>query len=242
MKKIVLIVIPIIFVFYSPHVDAKNNDNSIKDNIKAQLQWDVRVNADRITVHVNNGKVKLSGTVDSFRSYNAAERNAWGIEGVITVDNNLSIDYPESVTIPTDIEIKDNITNSLLWNLHTDLEDVTVIVNNGYVTLKGAVDSYWEKLKAENIAENVNGVVAVDNLLAIVPTEKYNDEQIAERIIKKLERNKAVNAEDIDISVKNSIVTMSGSVSSWYERQEAYNAARYTPGVIDIRKRVIIEY
>ena len=49
-------------------------------------------------------------------------------------------------------------------------ERITVVVRNGIVELSGYVDSRYERAVADTVAERVDGVRAIDNLLE--PTEK----------------------------------------------------------------------
>lgn len=240
MKKSVLITVLLLILSYGGYAVAVSFDKEIRNDIKSQLEWDLRVDADKINVKVNSGKVTLKGTVDSYRAFQAAEEDAWDVTGVITVDNDLIIKYPSTVKFPSDREIKTNIENMLLWNNNLDSTDIKVRVDNGIVTLRGSVDSYWGKLKAEDIAEDANGILMVSNLLAVVPTNDYADEILAREIINAIDRNYHVSAESINVKVKNGVVAMSGTVPNWTAREAAYDAARYNPGVIDVKERIDI--
>ncbi len=82
----------------------------------------------------------------------------------------------------------------------------------------------------------------VDNLLAVVPTEKQKDEKIAENIVNELERNDAVNAEDIDVNVITGVVTLSGTADDWQEKNEAFYAAMNTGGVKEVNINIVVIY
>jgi hypothetical protein len=74
---------------YSPRYAVKS-DNHIKDDIEDELWWSPYVDADEVTVRVEDGRATLTGTVDSWSELRSATENA--LEGgAIAVDNNLVV-------------------------------------------------------------------------------------------------------------------------------------------------------
>lgn len=67
----------------------------------------------------------------------------------------------------SDDRIKEDVNDYLTWHGEIDATDIQVEVNDGLVTLKGEVNSRYEKRMAENISENVSGVWDVNNNLRI---------------------------------------------------------------------------
>lgn len=199
------------------------------------VHWDNRVDASDVKVEVDAGTVQLTGTVPNFTARNMAETDAWLIDGVASVVNNLTVKFPSEFKIPSDDEIKSNVSNRLLWDPSIDSTKVDISVSTGLVTLTGTVDAYWKKIAAGNIVSRVSGVVDVTNNIAVVPTESVIDEDIAKDITSALKRNVLVDLEDIDIKVENGTATLTGSVSTWAEYDAAMNAAHYTAGVIDVK-------
>lgn len=208
------------------------SDELIKTDVVNQLRWDDRIDASDVTVKVDKGRVTLGGFAPSMRSKNAAFDNAFLINGVLSVENNIKVRFPETKVMPMDQAIRDNIINNLTFNTSLSPYNIGVEVEKGWVKLKGTVASYWEKLEAEDEALYVDGVVGVTNNLAIVPTEDYIDEEIAEDVMQALERNLYIDSEAIDVTVEDNEVTLEGIVESRSERDAAYDAALYTPGVI----------
>lgn len=218
------------------------NDQILND-IKDQLIWDSQVFASNVDVSVSgDGEVTLNGTVNSFSSKRAAEADAWSILGVTQVENNLTVEYPATVTVPSDDEIKTDVDNVLYWNTAIDSSDIDVEVTAGTVTLDGTVDFFWKKLRAEELASDVLGVIDVVNNLAVVPTDDIIDKDIATDIISSLERRAAADAENVTVQVEDGIVTLSGVVASFNEWEAAYDAARFTTGIIDVNDNITISY
>jgi osmotically-inducible protein OsmY len=66
-----------------------------------------------------------------------------------------------------DERIKEDVIERLVRNHEIDGSDIEVEVNNGEVTLKGIVESRYERRFAEDITEDVFGVKNVLNLLRV---------------------------------------------------------------------------
>jgi len=217
------------------------SEEKIKKDIVDQLYWDSRVDASKVEVEVDESRVKLKGKVPNYSTKRAASADAWAINGVQEVDNFIDVEYPPSVSVPTDEEIKADIETSLELNLSLNAKDIDVSVTAGIVTLEGSVDAYWKKSRAESIASGVSGVLDIINKLTIVPSKNFIDKEIAEDIIGSISRNFNVNAEKVDVKVQNGDVTLSGSVADWTAYRAAMDAAEFTAGVVDIDDNLIIE-
>jgi len=65
------------------------------------------------------------------------------------------------VKVPPDNEIKEHLENLFRWNQEMSQEYVRIAVTGGTVMLEGTVDAYWKKLRAEQMAASVKGVLGV---------------------------------------------------------------------------------
>jgi osmotically-inducible protein OsmY len=115
-----------------------------------------------------------------------------------------------------------------------------VTVSAGKVTLEGSVNAIWKKLKSQDIASNVTGVLQIINKLAVFSTDTYIDQNISETITAALERNAHVNARNVSITVENQIVTLSGKVPCWKAYRAAQDAAIYTRSVVQVRNNLVV--
>jgi osmotically-inducible protein OsmY len=217
-------------------------DAEIKRDIADALYWDDRVNPSDVNGEVHDGCVVLSGTVRSHAARQAAEEDARAVVGEeMEIENRLTVKYAEGAEIPTDEKLESIAMNMLQWDAEIDASDVRAIADAGRITLKGSVPAYWQKLRAEDVMLSIRGVRGVTNELAVVPTKKYEDRKIAEQIIAALERNIYVNPDDIDIKINNGVVTLTGAVPDRRAYRAARDAARYTPGVVDVINELLVE-
>ncbi len=216
------------------------SEEQIKKDVVEQLYWDQRVDAATITVEVSGGKVTLDGMVPTYWARQAAESDCFTVLGVTAVVNNLKVEHPNKGKVPADQEIETRIKNLLMWNPEVDATDINLSVVSGLVTLVGAVDSYWKKIKAEELAGTIYGVVEIINDLAVVPSDRVVDKVIGDDISEALDRHKDINPDGIDVEVKDGVVYLSGAVSDWPAYQAVQDTARYSPGVIDVENQLII--
>lgn len=217
-------------------------DEELQTQIIDKLHWDDRVNAADVGVTVNDAKVTLRGTVPSYRAKALAEQDTKEIAGITEVFNHLQVQYPDTIPVPIDEEIASNVANALTWDTDIDADKIDVSVMGGLLTLRGTVDAYWKKFQVEDISYGITGVIDIINELAVVPTKKPQDEEIARSIENALERNTFVEAEDVNVVVEDGRVTLTGFVPNWGAWRAAHNVATYTKGVIKVVDGLAIRY
>ena len=215
-------------------------DELIKKDVIDQLTRDDRVDSSQVSVEVRNGVVTLRGEVPTYFSRLAAYDDAEAILGVTSVRNQLLVNLPSTAAIPTDVDIENSVRQRLAINPDIDLLDLEVVVSAGRVTLRGTVDAYWKKIHAEDLIAGEPGVVWIENHLAVVPSEDVADRAIADDIVETLESKAAVDADDVNVRVRDGDVTLTGSVSTWTGRKAADEAAFYTPGVTHVNNRISV--
>lgn len=120
-----------------------------------------------------------------------------------------------------------------LANSQTPALNINMNAWAGVGTLFRIVPSQEAKVAAEADAHKVSGVKRVENELQVVASVQQSvgqvrDEEI-ERGVKEALDNPAFK--DITVDVKNGVVRLTGTVSSWAWRLEAVAAARAIPGV-----------
>jgi len=219
----------------------KSKDEQIKKAVIEMLYWDNRIDASDIQVDVTDGIVTLEGTVPSYAAKEAALFDVWKIPGIKHVRNNSSVKFPSSTKLLTDSQIEESIKKQLEWNDSTSNENIQVRVNKGEVALEGHVDAYWKISRAQQLASDVIGVVDIDNKLTVVPTEEISDKVIATDIVNAIDRSYLLNTDDIDVKVKDGIVTLSGNLATRSLCDSALEFAYNTLGVRDVKDRLHVK-
>jgi osmotically-inducible protein OsmY len=69
----------------------------------------------------------------------------------------------------TDSDVKRDIMAQLKSELPFSYEGIKSVVENGWVTLEGAVEWHYQSARAESTIRRVKGVVGVSNLINFAP-------------------------------------------------------------------------
>jgi len=220
-------------------VMAKKTDSEIQQDVLRELKWDPRVEETDVGVEVDGAVVTLTGTLGSWGERVAAEEAAHRVRGVLDVANDIVV-RPPGTPGRTDTEIARAVRSALVWDVFVPDERVQSTVSDGVVTLKGVVDSWSQRDSADRAIRNLAGVRAVLNKLEVKPP-KVAAVDVRQAIEDALDRQAEREARQIRVEVRDSEVTLSGTVRSWAERQAAIGAAKGTPGVRSVQDGLRIE-
>jgi osmotically-inducible protein OsmY len=212
-------------------------DQSLKQNVLDELAWDPSVTEAHIGVTVRGGVVTLTGHVGSYAEKCAAEHVVGRVSGVKAIAEQLDVHYLYDVG-HSDEDIAKQALNVLAWDLSVPKNKVTVKVENGWITLSGNVNWYYQKHAAEMDIRKLLGVMGLSNQIKIKPSVQASD--VRKKIKAAFERNAEFEAENIVVSTEGGKVTLSGNVDSYYERTLAENAAWSAPGVTEVSDLISI--
>lgn len=212
------------FAYYS--------DSDIESAVHAALRYDPRIEeADDISVSVDNGVARLTGTVGDLQAKRAAENDAHNTIGVWQVANELKVQSQG----PTEEErLALRVRSALARDPYIDPNDVTVTASGATITLTGRVETSFERQQAEEVASNVTGVIAVMNDLEYDYTwVPIPDTQIKDNVEDQLFWSPFVDEDQVQVTVDNGVVTLTGTVNSWREWRTAKKNA-YEGGAKDV--------
>jgi len=142
----------------------------------------------------------------------------------------------------TDAQLQQDIMNELKWDPSVKAA-IRVDVKDGVVTLSGDVDSYSKRSAAVRAAARVFGVKAVAEEIQVrLPGSlKRPDESIARAASNALEWDVRVPHDRVKAQVQNGLVTLSGEVDWWYQKNAAETAVRNLVGVVSVSNGIAIK-
>lgn len=150
------------------------DDLTIEASVKTALMLNENVNARRIGVSSNRGRVILKGKVASPAEAELARKIADDVEGVILVEFKLALegaarkgDDKSIMGKVDDARIVAQVRAALMVNRNIDSSEIEVASKGGVVKLRGIVQSGAGRDLAQKIAEDCWGVKAVSNELRI---------------------------------------------------------------------------
>lgn len=214
------------------------SDTTINYYVKDALRDDSRVDASEITATTKDGIVTLSGTVKCLPAKDYAIRETEKINGVLAVIDEITV----SPSYGLDIDIANAVRRRILNSAVIDSQGIEVTCKEGVVTLSGEVTSYVEEQQAGLLASEVRAVKEVKNNIITKWSSTRSDQEIKGDAVAALERDVYLTGMPITVTVKDGVVTLSGSVGNAYERQKAYNAACWISNVKSVKNDLTVEW
>ncbi|MFW5872120.1 MAG: BON domain-containing protein [bacterium] len=143
----------------------KIRDNVLADRAKEILQQDPLITTDNMEVKVDKRKLKLLGFVKEVTAKRRAEKALRPMRGIASIENNLEVKTP--IDLKTDQALEKQILSNFASHPTLDWMNLRINVDEGIVTLKGKVPTWYEKRIAELEALRA-GAMEVDNDLEII--------------------------------------------------------------------------
>ncbi len=238
------------------------SDTEIESAVRAAFKDDPRIIVPHPLVKVSGAVVTLSGTVKSVQSKLAAEQDARNTTGVRSVRNYLVVRPAKSVS---DDQLVIDIREALLRDPFVDRFQITATAKNGFVTLKGVVDTDFERSTAQSLVARLHGVIGIDNRLKVeepavtyfrfpwapdyiydphhrnlTETPLKSDSQIEQDIREQLWWSSWIDADKVTVTVQNGVATLKGTV----DREAALKAATesaFEGGALAVRNELKVQ-
>lgn len=137
-------------------------DERIAQDALDHIAKDSCLPKDRIQVHADNGHVTLTGDVDWKFQKVAAKQAVSRLPGVTWVSNRIELNPP---TVAADV--RDKIRRALERTAPFDAEGIVVQEDAGKITLRGEVETLYERDLVERAAWSVPGVLTVNDKIEI---------------------------------------------------------------------------
>lgn len=206
-----------------------------------------------------NGDFAIEGEVADVAAKKLALERAAAVPGVTAIIDRLRV---APAQVMGDDELRDHVRDALLQEPALALSalevrdkgqtvavrlpesaggKIAVSVADGVVTLDGDLPGLAEKRLAGVLAWWVPGTRDVVNGIGVTPPEPDDDAQITDAVRIALEKDPFVNADQIAVSTRQSIVTLQGVVPTPSEREMAEFDAWYVFGVDKVRNNIMVQ-
>jgi osmotically-inducible protein OsmY len=215
------------------------NDNRLQQAVLEELNWEPSVTAAHIGVTANAGVVTLSGHVESFAQKHAAEAAVRRVKGVKAIAEEIEVRLPYD-TKRSDDEIARAAIGRFEWDVSIPRDAIQVSVEQGWITLTGEVDWHYQKDAASMDVRALFGVTGVSDQITIKPT--VNASNISDDIMHALGRSWFFDPKTISVSAQGGKVRLTGTVSSWHDRQIAATTAWAAPGATAVENDIAVVY
>lgn len=209
-----------------PRVDreaaaARPSDAAVSGSLVRELMLQAGVRSDEVDVRVRNGIAVLGGSVDNLLSKERAVEIAGNILGIRAVVDMIAVEPPDRV----DAALIGGIRTAWAMDPATETYQMDAQVEGGAVVLTGTVESEAERRVAELLTKGVTGVHRVQNDIAVRKVDGRHDVEIRDDVRALLHWDLLVDGSAVAISVRDGLVTLTGSVATKEERERATELA-----------------
>lgn len=215
------------------------SDVQIKTDVLSELDFEPAVKVTDIGVLVKDGIVTLTGTTANHGEKWHALRAAKRVSGVKGIADDIIVNLAEPHR-RTDTEIATAAVHQIEWSTTIPRTTVRVTVRDGWITLEGEVEWWFQKIAAETVMRYMVGVKGIKNQITIKPLISAAD--VGKAIRTAFERNSMLDGRKIVVTTQGSTVSLAGTVGNNAEREEAERVAWMAPGVINVHNQIEVEW
>jgi osmotically-inducible protein OsmY len=197
-----------------------SQDANLQQAVLSELAWEPSVTAAHIFVEKHAAE--------------SAARRVKGVKAVAEeIEVRLSFDRKRG-----DDDIAAAAIERLSWDVSVPADAVKVSVEQGWVTLTGAVDWHYQRAAAEQDVRGLHGVVGVSNQMEIKP--RVDASNVDDAIRRAMHRSWYFDPDAIKVSAVGGKVRLTGTVHSWHERELATTTAWAAPGATSVENDIVV--
>lgn len=176
---------------------------------------------------------------------NAMNRTATAqriLAGTLTLCLALMPALPAAAQDLADTDITSAINTELWVDNAVSANSIDVTTDDGVVTLKGTVNNILAKDRAQALVEATVGVRAIINLIAVKPRTPPADTELATAVKDAWLADPATDSYKLSARAENGVVTLSGTVQSYAERDLSEAVAKGVRGVTGVQNEITIDF
>jgi len=213
-------------------------DAQLKQDILAELSWDPAIRSTDVGVIVKDGVVTLTGHLAHYPEKAAVEHAVQRVSGVRAIAIEMDVQLEPGLA-RNDSDIAASAEHALQWSVLVPSGRIQLMVEKGWLTLRGEVEWDYQRRAAEKAVSDLLGVIGVTNLVKVKPSVRSAlvEKNVHDALARQAERA----AKSVKISIDGSTVTLRGSVHSWAERAAVQGAAWSAPGVSTVLNELTVD-
>ncbi|HEX5515083.1 MAG TPA: BON domain-containing protein, partial [Gammaproteobacteria bacterium] len=142
--------------------------------------------------------------------------------------------------LATDPVYRDFVISTRRDELPTDRDAIAVEVQDSQVRLYGQANSLSHRRLAEVTVWWVPGTADVENRIRVQPPQRDSDEEITEIVRLVFDKDPTLDAQNIQITTRDRVVTLAGVVNSEAHLHIAEQDCWYIPGVHQVQNQLQI--
>lgn len=217
----------------------KKTDATLKIDVLAELNYEPSVKVTDIGVLVKDGTVTLNGYATSYGEKWEAVRAVKRVAGVLAIADDIEVKLPSSLQ-HNDGDIATAAAHQIDIGTLIPTGIVQATVRDGWITLEGNVEWWYQKNAAGQVVQHLAGVKGVSNFIEIAP--KLNAAELETNIQSAFKRSAVLDAKHIRVETAGNKVILRGDVRNYQEREEAERVAWAAPGVLTVANHLEVKW
>ncbi len=217
----------------------EKTDAELKTDVLSALKYEPSVKVTDIGVLVKEGTVTLNGHATSYVEKREAVQAAKRVAGVKAIADDIEVNLPGSLH-RTDGDIAAAAASQIDWSTTIPVETIEITVRDGWATLAGEVEWWYQKNTAEQVVQHLAGVKGISNLISIKP--RLTAAAVQTDIKSAFERSALLDANKVQVEVSGSKVILRGKVRNYAEQEEAERVAWAAPGVMSVDNHLTVKW
>ncbi|MEK1887146.1 MAG: BON domain-containing protein [Phyllobacterium sp.] len=139
-----------------------------------------------------------------------------------------------------DMTLRQNVIDELEFEPSINAAHIGVAADNGVITLTGHVPTFAEKNRVADVVCRVKGVRGIAQEIEVRPRGEHRtaDDEIAKRALSVIRWNTVIPEGAVLVKVQDAVVTLTGEVEWYYQRDAVTKAIRGLSGVIDVYNKI----
>jgi len=212
-------------------------DRALEQDVSDELDWDAAIDSHGLSVTASGGIVTITGHVRHYSQQHEVERLAQTIAGVKGVILRVEVDPTD---VSTDAELARIAAAAVATTIDLGPYPIDMQVNAGWITLRGSVAWEFQRRKVIKAVGALRGVLGINNMITI-STADVPGAKIKSSIESALKRLFDARRQRIGVTVVNGVVTLSGAVTSGWQRAMVMRSAWNAVGVRNVRNELVLE-
>ncbi len=204
-------------------------DQVLQQDVQHTLMFEPSIPEAHIGVSVEGGIVTLSGHVPDYNAKWAAEYAALHVQGARGVADELEVDL-SGTHRRNDTDLAASAVTLLDSNVRIP-KGLRVTVEHGFITLTGEVSWRDQRKAAETAVRTLNGVRGINNQISVAARPGVNAIDVHQQITQAFHRHASLDGKNVQVSVHGDVVTLTDTVHTWAEREDADHTAWSVPGI-----------
>lgn len=205
-------------------------DEEIGVALAERLSWDPRLSVEGLEIKVADGVVTLNGTVETLMQKRHAAEVASSRIGVRSIVNTLVVRGGTQ----SDSLLKKAAKQALKSNPVTEKQKITVNVENGFITLGGAVERYEFRQVAEELVAEISGVRGIYNKINVeYKNASLTDKEMTAHIQRRFASDVWLDDTRLEIRVREGVAELAGHVGTLSQLRHTTQQA-WVPGVVAV--------